>query len=260
VNRADGSIEQYGGRLTAAARFIVRQRNSHMNPPWQYDETIQVGTDYRDPKEVSAYDERMLKLRDVDAEVKDIQKALSLSTDSTVWEIGTGTGECALALAVGVRHVYASDVSPAMLDYARDKAVRCHVGNVTFGVGGFLSGFRPDHPVNGVVTQLALHHLPDFWKSRALAAMAGSLRPGGRLYLRDVVFPSTTDDYDAFFGMAIDEVRSHAGDEIARQTIQHIKTEFSTLDWILEGMIARSGLRIVERDRRGFLSVYVCEK
>lgn len=231
-----------------------------MKYAWQYDETIQAGTDYRDPEEVSVYDERMLMLRDVDAEVKDIQKALSLSKDSTVWEIGTGTGECALALASGVKHVYATDVSPAMLEYARRKVERRHVRNVTFEEGGFLSGFRPDHPVNGVVTQLALHHLPDFWKSRALAAMAGSLRPDGRLYLRDVVFPSATDDYNAFFKTVIDEVRSHAGDNVAQETIRHIKTEFSTLDWVLEGMIARSGLRIVEKDCQGFLSVYVCQK
>ena len=93
-----------------------------MNNSWQYDEKIQVGTDYRDPKEVWAYDEQMLMLRDIDTEVKDIRNALLLSADSTVWEIGTGTGECALALADGVKHVYATDVSPAMLDYARHKA------------------------------------------------------------------------------------------------------------------------------------------
>jgi ubiquinone/menaquinone biosynthesis C-methylase UbiE len=232
-----------------------------MNYPWQYDETIQVGTDYRDRKEVGAYDERMLKLRDIDAEAKDIRKALLLSIDSTVWEIGTGTGECALALAAGVKRVYATDVSPAMLEYARNKAERRHVGNVAFEEGGFLSGFRPGHPVDGVVTQLALHHLPDFWKSRALVAIADSLRPDGRLYLRDVVFPSSTvDEYDAFFTTVIDEVRSLAGDTVAQQTIQHIKVEFSTLDWILEGMIARSGLRIVEKESNGFLSTYVCEK
>jgi hypothetical protein len=114
--------------------------------------------------------------------------------------------------------------------------------------------------VNGVVTQLALHHLPDFWKSRALAGIAGCLRPEGRLYLRDVVFPSSTDDYDVFFKLAIDGIRSQAGDETAQQTIQHIKTEFSTLDWILEGMIVRSGLKIAAKDSKGFLSVYVCEK
>ncbi len=231
-----------------------------MNHPWQYDETIQIGTDYRDRKEVGVYDQRMQKLRDVNTEAKDIQKALSLSRDSIVWEIGTGTGECALALAATVEHVYATDVSPTMLEYARHKAEQRQVQNVTFEQGGFLSGFRPDHPVNGVVTQLALHHLPDFWKSRALTGIASCLRPNGRLYLRDVVFPSATDDYDAFFKVVIDEVRSHAGDEVAQQTVHHIKTEFSTLDWILEGMIARSGLRIVEKDCKGFLSVYVCEK
>ena len=66
-----------------------------MNNSWQYDETIQVGTDYRDPKEVCAYDEQMLMLRDIDTEVKDIRNALLLSADSTVWEIGTGTVEWA---------------------------------------------------------------------------------------------------------------------------------------------------------------------
>lgn len=231
-----------------------------MNPPWQYDETIQIGTDYSDPEEVAAYDQRMRKLRDVNAESKDIQKALSLSSDSIVWEIGTGTGECALALAATVKHVYATDVSPTMLDYAHHKAEQLCISNVTFENGGFLSGFRPRSPVDGVVTQLSLHHLPDFWKSRALTIIASSLRPRGRLYLRDVVFPSSIDDFDIFFKVVTDGIRLQAGDEVAQQTVQHIKAEFSTLDWILEGMIVRSGLRIIEKAGKGFLSVYVCEK
>ena len=231
-----------------------------MNTPWQYDETAQVGTDYRNENEVAAYDERMQKLRNTSVEATDIAKALNLSANSTVWEIGTGTGECAIALCRMIKHVHATDVSPAMLEYARRKANQRGIANVTFSDGGFLSGFRPDHSVDGVVTQLALHHLPDFWKFRAISAIANSLRPKGRLYLRDVVFSSATVDYDAFFQVVIEGVRSSAGDDVAEQTIQHIKTEFSTYDWILEGMIARSGLKIVEKDGRGFLSVYVCEK
>jgi len=158
------------------------------------------------------------------------------------------------------KHVYATDVSPAMLAYARQKAERRGVMNITFAGGGFLSGFRPDHLVDGIVSQLALHHLPDFWKSRAISAIASSLRPQGRLYLRDVVFPSSTVDYDAFFQAVIENTGSLAGDEVAEQTVQHIKTEFSTLDWILEGMIVRSGLTIIEKRQDGFLSVYICEK
>lgn len=231
-----------------------------MNYPWQYNQNIQIRTDYSDPKEVAAYDQRMQKLRDVNAEAKDIQKALALSSDSIVWEIGTGTGECALALADTVKHVYATDISPTMLGYAHHKAEQRNICNVTFEKGGFLSGFRPHCQVDGVVTQLSLHHLPDFWKSRALTIIARFLRPNGRLYLRDVVFSSTVEDHDAFFKVIIDEIRSQAGDEVAQQTIQHIKTEFSTFDWILEEMIARSGLKIVKKEGKGFLTVYVCEK
>jgi len=231
-----------------------------MNTPWQYDETAQVGTDYRDEGEVAAYDERMQKLRNTGFEATDISKSLNLSANSAVWEIGTGTGECAIALAGVVKHVYATDISPAMLEFARQKANQQGIKNVTFADGGFLSGFRPDHPVDGVVTQLALHHLPDFWKSRAITAIANRLHPQGRLYLRDVVFPSATVDYDVFFQAVIEGVRSHAGEDVAEQTVQHIKKEFSTLDWILEGMIARTGLTIIEKRQEGFLSVYICEK
>ena len=231
-----------------------------MDSSWQYDETIQVGTDYRDQNEVRAYDERMQKLRQVDAEAKEVQRALAVSPDSVVWEIGTGTGECALALAGVAKEVYASDVSLAMLEYAQGKATRRGITNVIFAEGGFLSGFRPDHPVDGIVTQLALHHLPDFWKSRALATIADNLRPNGKLYLRDVVFPSTTVDDDAYFLAAIERTRSRAGDEVAGQLARHIRKEYSTLDWILEGMIPRSGLKIVEKQSEGLLWVYVCEK
>lgn len=231
-----------------------------MNVPWQYDEATQVGTDYGDQSEVSAYDERMQRLRNTEAEAKDIERALCLTPESTVWEIGTGTGQCAIALSRAVKHVYATDVSLAMLEYARSKAKRQGIANVTFAEGGFLSGFRPAHPVDGIVSQLALHHLPDFWKSRAVVAAANSLRSGARLYLRDVVFQSTTSDYDAFFQAVIEGVRAHAGEEVARQTVQHIKTESSTLDWILEGLITRAGLKIVEKQGDGFVSAYVCEK
>jgi putative AdoMet-dependent methyltransferase len=230
-----------------------------MTYPWQYDETIQVGTDYSDHNGVRDYDEHMQKLRNVAIEANGIGKALGLSPDSTLWEIGTGTGECALALASKCKHVYATDVSPAMLEYAGQKAEQRQIHNVTFKAGGFLSGFRPEHQVDGIVSQFALHHLPDFWKARALASIVKKLTTKGRLYLRDVVFSSNTTNYDDFFQAVIGEMRTRAGNEVAQQTIQHIKAEFSTLDWILEGMLARSGLKIVEKDYQGFIAVYVCE-
>ena len=42
-------------------------------------------------------------------------------------------------------------------------------------------------PFDLVISEYALHHLPDFWKAVALERMAGFLRPGGTLRLRDLV-------------------------------------------------------------------------
>jgi len=231
-----------------------------MTAPWQYNETMQVGTDYQNEDEVRNYDKHMQKLRDIEAEVKEISVALGISQDSTIWEIGTGTGECALALAANAKRIYATDVSPVMLNYAERKAERRQINNVTFRVGGFLSGFQPQEQVDGVVSQLALHHLPDFWKSRALNAIAKKLKQNGHFYLRDVVFSADLTENDDFFETVINGIRLQAGEDVAQQTIQHIKSEYSTFDWILEEMIARSGMRLIEKHNKGFLSVYVCRK
>lgn len=240
--------------------WIGSKEVGRMNHPWQYDETIQVGTNYQNEDEVRNYDKHMQKLRDVEAEASEIGAALEISQDLIIWEIGTGTGECALALAANAKHIYATDISPAMLRYASLKAEQRQIDNITFENGGFLSGFQPTEQVDGIISQLALHHLPDFWKSRALEVIAKRLKPNGRFYLRDVVFSSAIADNDEFFQTVIDGIRAQAGEEVARQTIQHIKTEFSTFDWILEGMIARSGMKLIEKINKGFLSVYVCGK
>jgi ubiquinone/menaquinone biosynthesis C-methylase UbiE len=231
-----------------------------MAHPWHYDEGTQVGTDFLDEQEVGLYDERMGRLRDMAGEAEEIRAALRLSSDSTVWEIGTGTGECALRLAAHVRRVDATDISPVMLSWARRKAAERGVVNVRFEAGGFLSGFRPNGRVDAVVSQFALHHLPDFWKSRALAAIAGKLRPGARFFLRDLVFPSDLGDYDPFFTMVVDGVRARAGEETAAGTVRHIRSEYSTLDWIQEGLLERAGFRIVGRSGESPLLAYVCER
>ena len=231
-----------------------------MSHPRQYDESVQVGTDYRDENEVREYDQRMRRLRDVAKETSDIAEAIAVSPSSTAWEIGTGTGECALFLSGQCSRVYATDVSPAMLAYARHKAEERQIDNVVIELGGFLSGFQPEAPVDAIVSQLALHHLPDFWKLRALENIALKLRKGGRFYLKDVVFPSQTADYDAYFEAIVAGIEQQAGDDFARKMIAHIKSEFSTLDWILEGMMDRAGLRVLRKECSGFLTSYVCEK
>jgi ubiquinone/menaquinone biosynthesis C-methylase UbiE len=227
---------------------------------WQYDEHQHVGTDYAAVLEAEAYDTRMATIRDVAAETDRIAEALSLTGEDIVWEIGVGTGECALALALRCGHVWGSDISPAMLAVARRKAAERNIGNISFGDGGFLSGFAPDKPVQAIVSQLAFHHLPDFWKFRGLQRLAAHLAPGGRLYLRDVVFPGALEDYDSHFAEFIGALASKGGDKMAEATARHIRDEYSTFDWVLEGMLERIGLRILSKGGDGFLSYYLAEK
>ena len=59
-------------------------------PPWQWNEFQQIGTDYASIEEVSNYDRRMRKMRDIETENREILGLLKLPPSGTVLEIGTG--------------------------------------------------------------------------------------------------------------------------------------------------------------------------
>lgn len=230
-------------------------------PTWHYDELIQIGTDYASVEEVRIYDERMNKLRNIKAETDDIGNALNLTKNHSILEIGAGTGECALELSKRCGWVTAVDVSPAMIDYARTKAGLRGRDNITFQHGGFLTFDFNGPALDAVVSQLALHHLPDFWKFIALQRIFSALKPGGGLYLRDIVYPSNTDHCGTFFNNVIDEFTNSAGERLAGQIASHIKKEFSTLDWIMEGIIKRAGFTLRKAEYYdGIFATYVCVK
>ncbi len=229
-----------------------------MDTPWLYDERTQVGTDYADESHVREYDAKMQRLRDIPREVETAAQALSISAETVVWEIGTGTGEMAIGLAPRCRYVYASDISPAMLAPARGKAAERGVRNVSFEPGGFLSGFTPPQLVGGVVSQLALHHLPDFWKQVALKRIARHLVPSGRLFLRDIVFNADIADWDTHFGALVEGVRKTGGEAVAQETVAHIREEYSTFSWVLEEMLRRAGFDIVDRQQAAPTTLYTC--
>ena len=148
-----------------------------------------------------------------------------------------------------------------MLRYAKKKAASRGVANVDFLQGGFLTYRHLGAPLDAIVTQLALHHLPDFWKQVALIRMAGMLTDGGKLCLRDVMFSFDVREYESFFQDYLEEVSRVVDSEFAGRVASHVQREYSTMDWIMEGMIERAGFR-VERVRKidGFLGLYLCRK
>jgi len=61
---------------------------------------------------------------------------------------------------------------------------------------GLLSFAYQPNSFDLIVSEFALHHLPDFWKVVALSRIHGALKPGASFYLRDIVFASMPDGPD----------------------------------------------------------------
>ena len=203
----------------------------------------------------------MKKVRDVQGEIDEILDFLDLKHDHIVLEIGTGTGELAMAAARYCARVYAVDLSSGMLKYAEKKAASRNIRNVDFLQGGFLTYERQGGLVDAVVTQIALHHLPDFWKQIALLRIAGLLKDGGKFCLRDVVYSFKISEYEDYFKKFFAQASVRGGDEYARLMSDHVRNEYSTLDWIMQGIIERAGLDVIRADHKyGFFGLYLCTK
>ena len=227
-------------------------------PSWYYDEFKQIGTDYEYADEVRQYDERMHSLRDIPKEIADTIGHLGINPESTLVEFGCGTGELAITAASLCRKVHAVDISQVMIDYASEKAQTRGVSNVEFHHAGFLTYEHADDPVDIVVTQLALHHLPDFWKIVALGRIHNILKPSGRLFLRDVVFSFDMKDYVEKLDEWIDTIKETCSSVNCRN---HIRDEYSTTSWLMEDMLKHSGFNIISAEYTcGVFGAYLCEK
>ncbi|MFC6825045.1 class I SAM-dependent methyltransferase [Halopelagius fulvigenes] len=121
--------------------------------------------------------------------------------DDVVLDLGTGTGLIALALAGDAGHVVGRDISDGMIKQARAKAEESGIENVEFGYGEFRDP-RYDGPVDIVVSNFALHHLPDEEKREAIEVIA-ELGPR-RFVLGDAMFFGSSDPEEPLFGHGVD--------------------------------------------------------
>lgn len=109
-----------------------------------------------------------------------------------VLELGCGAGELAVAILErwpGAR-VTGLDASEEMLAAAqRVTAPHGDRFRVLRGQLADAAGLWGDEVPRGIVSSLALHHLPDDGKRALFAWAAGVLAPGGRLLIADLVWP-----------------------------------------------------------------------
>ena len=230
-----------------------------MESVWTYDEFVQTGTDFTDIKKVETYDNNMLKFRNYKQEAKSILKILSINSSDTLLEIGTGTGHFAIEAAKKCKKVYAIDVSQTMLNYAKLQAEKENITNIEWFNYGFLSFDFPGMQFDCAVSNLALHHLPDLWKMIALSNIYRSLKSKGKFLLGDIIFSCGIDEIET----RIDELINYSmkiNTDFHLGTITHVKEEYSTFSWIMEGMFERAGFSYrAVADNNNFMA-YLCTK
>jgi putative AdoMet-dependent methyltransferase len=157
--------------------------------PWLFPEFSPVGVELGSAEAVASYDHK-----------QGTDPARTVPS-STVWG---RTPECALStlpaapgrsLSEAAKRgvdAHGVDVSERMLDFTRRRAEEAGV-EVSLHHAGFLTYEHAGRAADVVTTKSALHQLPDFWKQAALLRIAEYLRPGGLLYIWDMIFTLLLD-------------------------------------------------------------------
>lgn len=115
------------------------------------------------------------------------------SPEERVLDVGCGTGSLAIALKASVGQtglVHGIDASAEMIKVANRNALRASV-DVNFMVGLGEAIPFPNETFDLVVSQLAIHHLPDDLKLSAIKEMHRVLKPNGRCMIVDFEPPKS---------------------------------------------------------------------
>jgi SAM-dependent methyltransferase len=133
--------------------------------------------------------------------------AAGVTTGSRVLDVAAGAGGQSLAAARRVGpsgHVLATDISPAILEYAAKAAADAGLLNVTTRELDGEDLAVEAGAFDAVISRVGLIYFPD--QQQALAGMRAALRPGGRLSA--VVY--STADRNGFFAIPVGIIRRRA--------------------------------------------------
>ena len=87
------------------------------------------------------------------------------------------------------------------------------------------------------------------------------LMVGGRFFLFDIVFPSEATDLEDRINAWIRSVSEQSGRELASEAEIHIREEYNTYDWVMEGLLEHAGFEIESAwYGDGFQATYVCTR
>jgi len=223
---------------------------------WWYNDRQQVGLDFDDEAQVSTYDIRQAGSAERDRE---LLRHLGVSADMAVADIGCGTGILICEAARTCKSALGIDISHAMLSAAKARAEGLGCDNLTFQQAGFLSFDAPEGVFDLITAKNALHHLPDFWKAMAFSRIYATLKPGGRLYIRDVMFSGPPQHLAKAVEGWIDWLAANTGYS-REEGASHVRDEYSTFAWAIERMLNDCGFRVVEHTLSGVYGTFIAER
>jgi ubiquinone/menaquinone biosynthesis C-methylase UbiE len=125
-----------------------------------------------------------------DAEIHQLLiRTAGITTADDVLDVACGPGLVACEIARVARHVTGIDLTPAMIDQARERQQSLGLSNLTWVRGDAQPLPFPDASFSRVVTRYSFHHLTD--PEGVFAEMARVCRPGGRVTVCDVFTTSS---------------------------------------------------------------------
>ncbi|MFC1960863.1 class I SAM-dependent methyltransferase [Chloroflexota bacterium] len=104
-------------------------------------------------------------------------------------DVGCGTGSFARRLAARADHVQGIDLSPVMIDLARQQAQQ--FPNITYQAADIMAANLQPTSFDCIASIATLHHLP---LADALRCLRDLLRPGGTLLILDLYESATLAD------------------------------------------------------------------
>jgi ubiquinone/menaquinone biosynthesis C-methylase UbiE len=177
-----------------------------------------------------------------------------------ILDVACGPGLVTVALAPHAHEVVALDLTPEMLNKARQRCAAAGLANVVFRQGSAADLPFAADSFDAVVTRLSLHHFDS--PARPLSEMARVLRPGGRFVVADVISPESPADSELHNAIEILRDPSHvrmlpasellallsgAGLEIVQQTSWDMHREFEEWARIVDDPARIGPVRTVVR-------------
>jgi ubiquinone/menaquinone biosynthesis C-methylase UbiE len=102
-------------------------------------------------------------------------------------DVACGPGMVACAAAKRARQVTGIDLTPAMIEQARQLQAKLGLSNLAWRIGEAAALPFEDEAFDAVTTRYSAHHMPD--PDVAFAELLRVARPGARVAIADMVLP-----------------------------------------------------------------------